>query len=468
MRKTNLIAAMLAVFMIAGCDLPWAKKNSEEETPAKKWALNPEITGGTEEQKNAILDALNNKPICNQTGSKTSEIFNDVQPTLSEDNGDGIKLTTSQTSGGKTVKLTWTVDESQTYFGARLKSDDAHDLIEIAYKGYGVADGTFSWVLSKLECEEAVANNANIQFSAKIQNEQYKHDEATIAQIYAIHDTELTVDANGTEHKFASTFDIVDYEYHEGKNYSPYFKTNNPDAKEKQYLYYNTPGKVIYTAPDGNWGLLGDGKNVLEFYAGAGKALVQSNWPNLADGYVKLAGNMSQYCGNIQMAFITKVLKLTDAEKAAVTEPADYRVLGEAELAALKVPNYTAAKQAVVMADGGCLSNSLGQITGTLVAGSIKGSDGKDAAVASLVSSKRFTFELKVGENEKIQVAYDYHTDKSGSVGLFNALKAKLQAGGEMTIKGTMRYAGNDSAPFITEGNNGVWSIVPFLTNHVA
>lgn len=477
MKKSRLFLAAIASFCLAGCsiqDLMFWKKNTDDSADtddgsSKKYALNPEITGGTEAQKTAILDTLNNKPICNQNGSSTSEIFPETTPTLNEDNGDGIKITTKQVSGGLTVNLTWTIDETQEYFGARLRSDDAHDIIEIKYKGYGHPDGEFTWTLSSLACGEAVAANANIVYKAKVKNEVYKHDNVKIADIYSITDEEKVVDAGGTEHKWPATFDIIDYDYHDGTTYSPYFKTNNPDATEKQYLYYNVPGKVIYLAPDGNWGLLADGKNVLEIYAGAGTALNEKNWPNFGAKYVKVSGNMGQYCGNVQLAFITKVTALTDAEKQEITEPEplQYRAIEESLLASLNVEGYTNQKQAVKLADGTCLSNSLGQVTGTLVAGSIKDKNGNAVSNIASMANNRFTFDLQVG-NETLTVAYDYHTDRDASHGLFNALKTALQTGGEMTIKGTMRYAGNNSGPFISEGNNGVWNIVPFLAEHVA
>ena len=481
MKKSRLLLAAVATLTLAGCsidDLMFWKKNKsnddtqeeEQQKPAdKKWEYNPEITGGTEAQHYAILDTLNNKPICNQNGKSTNEIFPETTPTLSEDDGDGIKLTTKQINGNETVTLTWTIDETQEYFGSRLKSDDAHDIIEIKYKGYGNPNGTFKWVLAKLECGEAVAN-ADIEFSAITKNEVFKHDNVTIAQIYAIHDEEKVVDAGGTEHKFASTFDIVDYEYHDGKDYSPYFLTNNPDATEKQYLYYNVPGKVVYTSPDGNWGLLADGKNFLEFYAGSGTAFTVKNWPNLANQYVKISGNMSQYCGNVQLAFATKIVALNDAEKALIAEPepVDYFEISESVINSLIVANYTAQKQAVILSDGSCLSNRCASVTGTLKAGSIKDSSGNEVTnIDSLPSAKRFTFTLQVGGHE-LGVAYDYHTDKDGTHGVISALKTALKAGGQMTLKGTMRYSGNDSGCFITEGNNGVWNIVPFLAEHIA
>ena len=478
MKKTRLILTAVACLSLAGCSMDdlmfWKQKKeeeqgqNEEESQKKKWELEPEIIGGSEEAKTAILDALNNKPICNQTGSKTDEIYYDVEKTLNEDEGDGVKLTTSQVSGGKTVAITWSIDETQTYFGKLLHADEAHDLIQVNYQGYGVADGKLSWTLVKMVCEDAVAN-INLKYTVTTHNEEYLHEDMRIAQIYSITDEEKTVTVGGTEHKFASTFDLVDYE-DKGGTYSPYFKTNNPDAKEKQYYYVNVPGKVLYTAPDGNWGLLADGKNVLEFYAGSSaRPFIETVWPDLTEKYVKISGNLGQYTGNVQLTYVTKINALTEAEKAEIGEPeVTFRDLDETLLASLKVDGYTAQKQAVLLSDGSCLSNSLGQVTGTLKAGSLKNS--KNAAVSNIdnmKSSERYTFVLEVGA-EEMTVAYDYHTDKDGSVGVMAALKTALKAGGEMTIKGTVRYAGNNNLPFITEGNNGVWNIVPYLPAHIA
>ena len=473
MKKSRLLCAVLATFMMTACEAPWSKKKGgEEETPAKKWDLEPEITGGTEEEKNAILDAINNKPICNQNGTSTAEIFPENKPTLTEDAGDGIKITLSQVSGSYTVKLTWTIDETQPYFGSRLHSDAAHDIIEIAYKGYGVADGEFTWTLSKIECGDAVAANANIVYKAICKNQEYKHDDVRLTDVYAITEGERTIydleDNTKVLNKWPSFFDIIDYEPQEGKStYSPYFRTNNP-GKQKEYLYYNIPAKAIYLAPDGNWGLLAEGKNVLEFYAGSGTALNAKNWPNLGGEYVTVSANMGQYCGNLQFGFVTKIAALSEAQRTEMSfvEPENtFLPITEELISSLILTGYTAQKQAVRLSDGSCLSNKLGEVTGTFVSGSLKDSNGEDTTVSKLASSKRFTFELKVGE-KKLQVAYDYHTDKEGKVGVFNALKEAISSGQNITVKGTMRYSGNNSSPFISEGNNGVWSIVPFLPAH--
>ena len=490
MKKTKLIVVALAATMCASCSIQdlmfWKKKAPvDEQVPAGTYEIQPEVKGGTLEQKKAIYETINNKPICNQNGKSTTEIFPENTPTLSEDDGDGIKLTTKQVIGENTVSLNWDIDKTQTYFGDILKSDDAHDIVEIAYQGHGQPDGTFTWKLGRMECGEAVCEDANVVYTAKTKNEEYKHDNTTIADIYKITNTEMVVKNENDEivNRWPSTFDIIDYSYDkDAASYSPYFKTNNPDAKEKQYLYYNVSGKVIYKAPDGNWALLADGNNILEFYAGSGTALNDKNWPNLANEYVKLSGNMGQYCGNVQLGFITKVLALKDSEKAAIANPMDYREITASLISGWKFQvdpdeaNSVIHSQAVKLADGSCLSNSLGKVTGTLIEHSVKDKNGDEVTdIDKMSSGARYTFQLQVGE-EKMTVAYDYHTDKEGKVGLFNAMKAALKKGGQMTIKGTMRYSGANSTPFVSFShykatdptNNATWNIVPFLTEHIA
>lgn len=474
MKKSRLLLATLAVFTLSGCELPFGNKENKESeggggntpAPAKVYDLEPEITGGSEEEKTAILEALNNRPICNLNGSSTSEIFPESTPILNEDKGDGIKVTTSQNIGEKTVSITWNVDETQEYFAAVLDSDAAHKIIEIKYKGYGNPDGEFKWSISKLECGEAKALNANIEYKAIVKNEEYKHDDYTIDELYAFDDNEKVVTVKGKEYKFPSTFNIVDYEDQGKSTYSPYFITNNPDAKEKQYLYVNVTGKVIYLAPDGNWGLLANGDDVLEFYAGSGTKLNAKNWPNLAKEYVTVVGNMGQYCGNVQLGFVTKI---KEAKASDITEPSlTFRPIIEENIVQMRKEGYPADTQALKI-DGVHMDGSLRQVTGTLVAGSLKDKDGNVVSDPTKLANNRFTFKLQVGA-KTMAIAYDYHTDGNGEYGdsgLFSTLIDKLVAGGEMTIKGTARYAGNNSSPFY-QTNDGVWNIVPFDVSHVA
>ena len=467
MKKAKLLLLGLTSLALASCSLFGGKDKGGDDEKAYDYEPANGIVGGTEAEQTAILEALNNRPMSNLNGKTSTEIFPypDSYMTLKEDEGDGIKLTKSQVIGDLTVKITWSVPEQEYFAGNIKESDAAHDIVEIAYKGYDYGKahglGEFNWSIKKMECGGAVADNANIPFKAKVQNEQFMHEDCYIEDLYKFTDQKITV----AGHKFDGTFDLVDYEEHEGKEYSPYFKTNNPEATEKQYWYVNVVGKVIYLAPDGDWGLIADGDHVLEIFAGSGTAFTPVNWPNLGlNKYVRVSGNLGQYQGNLQLGFVTKIREAAASELKA--EPTGtYHELTAEKLALLESSYIGACQKQAVAIDGVEVVGSLRKVTGTLVAGSIAikdgepWPDGKDAS--QLVKEKRFMFKLQVGA-KVISVAYDYHVEFGGTAGVFSKLQTKLAAGGSMTIGGTMRFFGNDSSPFITEGNSGVWSICPF------
>ena len=483
MKLGRLLLVGIASFALAGCDLFGKKDTPAEET--KEYDLNPTITGGTEEDKTAILEVLNNKPICMKNGTSSSEIFYDATPILMEDEGDNIKLTVKQVYSGKTVDITWSCDETQAYFDKWLapETDQNHKFIQIKYKGYADAqgnknaDGTFQWKISKLQCGEAVAANPNVTYNATVRNEQYLHEDKTIAWCYKFTDEVLNkTDTAGTAHKFPSTFDVVDYTKEDTKGaLSPYYKTNNPEATEKQYYYVNVTGKCIFLAPDGNFGLIADGDEVMEIYAGSGTALKTSNYPNLKVGsVVKVVGNLGQYCGNVQLGFITKVLEGDPTAITAPSNPLAFHEMTEAKIASLTKSGFTSQSQAVKVDDIDMMG-SLRTVTGTIDTASIKWCDGnadsadawKDATASTVKKEKRFTFKVNVG-SEKYTVAYDYHIVRNSDSQLFEKLKGKLEAGGSITVKGFSRYFGSNSSPFNQEGKGGVWEILPFEVAHVA
>ena len=468
----------LTSLALASCSL-FGGKDKDEKT----YDYMVEITGGSEAEQTAILEALNNRPMANLNGKTSTEIFPypDSHMTLKEDDGDGIKLTTSQAMGDLTVKITWSIDESQEYYGGRKQSDAAHDIVEIAYKGFEDEngnpnpEGSFEWKISKMECGSAVAENANIVFKAKVKNEEFYHADVKIADIYAFHEgTEEEQTVSG--HKFDGMFDLVDYTDKGTGSYSPYFKIHekNKDNGAK-YYYVNVVGEVIYLAPDGDWGLIADGDEVLEIFAGSGQAFTRTNWPNLELGAkVKVSGNLGTYQGNIQLGFVTKIRTASEAEAASISPATkNYKNLTSAELALFESSRFTCQKQAVKF-DGVDAMNSLASITGTvdvsslMVKGKEDGATFASATANQMDSQLRAKFKVNVEGGKSIWVVYDYHVDSNESLGIFSGLKDKLTNGGTITVKGSLRFDGDNSLTFITEGNAGVWSIVPFASGHVA
>ena len=482
MKKTKLFLVGLTAVALTGCSLFGPKDSGGGDGDDSEYDINPTITGGTEGEKEAILVTLNSKPICNQNGKATTEIFPESEPVLSEDDGDGIKLTVKQVIDSYTVELEWNVP-SQEYAFEVLKpsTDPSHHFIQIEYKGYEYGKthglGQFNWSIKKVTCGSAVADNPGVFYKAKIKNEEYKHDDYTIAQLYDFIDGEWAPEDDPTL-KYPSRYKIVDYTKKDdtGK-YSPYFITNNPDATEKQYLYVNVKGKVLYLSPDGNFGLIADGEECMEIYAGAGTKLLTKNWPNLAVGnYVTVVGNMGQFCGNVQLGFITKILKANASDVNPVPETLNFHALDAEAIAALTKEGYTAQTQALKV--GGIdMNGSLRQVTGTVKTDSYRYCTGNadnsadwhtTTSTSDLVRSNRFMFDLDVGGGQSFTVYYDKHSTDSSNTGIYDAVKAGLAKGSQITVKGMMRYFGNDSMPFVLKGNTGHWTITPFDASHVA
>ena len=433
MKKKLLILSVLSGMALAGCSLFGPKTDGYE--------LVPEFDGGSKAEKQAILEAINNlSPVVNKAGG---DLFPDEVGTLKEDKGDYVKVTTSQVYDGKTVTLEWDCDQSQASFMSRDKLDNEHDAFSLNFPGYGGADKTFTWTLKKAKCGGCETKGDKVaEYSAKLKGYSHPHIATTIAEINAVTDGEYE---NPTTHvKNPSTFDMVDYTVSEG---TAYFR-KTPNDPNPDYYYVSTKGKIIYYSPDGNWLLLGDGKQVVEVYAGSALDLNPAGYPAVKLGaYVQVDGNLSQYNGNIQIGFVSKIIP---CEKGSIAEPEDNLTITEDFIAnTLKLPEpYKCERQAI---NG--FSNSICSVTGTV----------KAAKTAGVKAGARFTFELSVG-SQTLVVAYDYHTDAEGTNGLFNKIKNKIAtAGTQMTIKGTMRYSGSDSDPFNQAAiQTAVWNITPF------
>lgn len=449
-KVSKLLLTLAAVASLAGC----GEKKQEEKLP--EFDINVEVTGGTYEEKVALLKAVNASIV---TKNSKDALYPDSDATLKEDEGDFIRLIHTYSKGSYTTEFTWEVTKGD-YFDALVKADDTADFIYPVYKGYEhkSESGKIDFTLKSAKCGGAEAKAADIKYSVKIQNHQYYYNDITIAQINSVTDVAKTVTVAEVDYNFPSTFDMVDYSDDGSGKYSPYFIVDEKNkGMEKEYYYVNVKGKVIYYSPDGNWALLADGDQVLELYAGSALNMLPTKFPYMAGEYVEVSGNLAQYCGNIQLGFITMI---KPCNKSDITEPSMTYFDIDTSKYELPAP-YTCHKQAI---NG--YSNSLAQVSGTIVEGSLK--DSGDAAITpDKLQNARFTFEIKQdGTNKTVQVAYDYHTDR-GAAGLYDALKDALTKGGHITLKGTMRYSGNNSLPFVLNGNPGVWNIVPFLGSHV-
>ncbi len=463
MKKSKLLLALpLAGMLLTGCTFQeaWGKVTdffgglfggSSVEDP-DSFDILPKLRGGSKAQRTAICEAVNDLSPC--VNRAANDLFPNTEITLAEDDGDFIQVTRTQVVGDFTVELTWGVDETQATFNWIKETDEAHSIISPKYPGFKNPSTEFKWTLESAKCGKAKTIGTVCEYTAMLTAESHPHDEMTIAEI-----NKCTMEAqtiNG--HSYPSTFDLVKYD-----QASPYFEPNKEDETAK-YHYIKTKGKVLYYAPDGNWALIGDGNQILELYAGSGTALTPDKFPSLRSDYVEVSGNLSQYCGNIQVGFITII---NDCPKGNIVDPDvnNVRQITSEFITQnfeLESP-FVCQKQAI---DG--FSNSLAQIEGTVVSGSVKDKSGKTVSSASALVNNRFTFQVALSGGKNLTVAYDYHTDRQGEVGLFNALKGKIFSSNTIKIKGTMRYSGNDENSFILDnGNPGVWNIVPMTPSDI-
>ena len=241
MKKRNLFAFLPLVAMLAtGCDFLDKIFGKKVNYPIKLETL----TGGTKAEQEAILKAVNSKPLCFPSSSR-QPCYADKTYTFREDKGDNLFLARSQKMGDLNVKVEWEVNTNQEYYGGFFKNvEEGKDLVELKYKGYDQAGGTFEWRIKKISCGGASAvNDKALKYKVKTKNFTYKHDVKTIAELNSITTTEKTVHSTDETavYKFSSTLDILDYTFKGGSNYTyyPSFATNNSEiaAKGEDHLY---------------------------------------------------------------------------------------------------------------------------------------------------------------------------------------------------------------------------------------
>ena len=407
MKKVGLFIAALAATCLAGC------------MPGK---------GGSGEAS-AIENAKQQSIV---TVSRKSPVSPDTKISIGQDkdiwNNDYLYLTTKQVvldkESGKdyTVEISWTYDAS-SFVREKIAADETHESIYFNYSKTEEYDFKF---VGNFKCGSATGT-ANYEVHLLKQNVNFT--ELTIAQIY-----EVNTSNDG--------FKYVDPE-------TGYYQKNNDNFN---YMCVETYGKVVYIAPDGNWALVADGDAVLELYSGSGLNLDKGHYAALEVGNtVKVQAELGSYFGNCQVSFIFDITA-ADASKASAS--GGFKALAEADFSG---KHYW---------EGG-LMNSLRTVTATYN-GNLKQND--KSVEASKLTNGRFTFEVKVGDTV-LEVAYDYHVDRNGDLGIFSAFKSKIQSlsvGASLTVKGTLRFHGPVEKTYKGNEAGTTWSLVPYETGHMA
>lgn len=353
-------------------------------------------------------------------------------------NNDYLYLTTAQqytdldTGKKYTVNIDWSYSDSSLVKKFE-KVDDNHKTLYFNYSEEETKSFSFTATLKIGKKSESV------DYEVELAKKNIEFDVHTMAELYALNES-------------GNNFELV--------NENGYYQGNEHNAGEGFiYSVVETCGEVLYTAPDGNWALIGAGNRVLELYAGSAYNLKSSYYPALEVGKsVRVGGEMNVYNGNCQLSYIFYIDECNASEYAPVTE----------KFSALAGDDFDGKAYYENELMNGLFSAS------AVYKGNFK-VDGKAAEPADMVKGKRATFDAEI-DGKKITVAYDYHTDDKTAAEqpVLAALKAKvggLSDGDSFSIKGTVRYAGSNEGASKGSYKNqpvGTWSIVPFAADHIA
>lgn len=471
-RISSLLVGLITISALTSCG------GNNNKIEAKN------IKGGTAEERDAINNALGS--VVSYSGAT---FFTPLQTMeLQEDLSDYLLVSKSVTKKGKKVECEWEPTFEGCSFNL-LDLDSEHQMVEVNYPGYKKDNGKWSLKLKKISCGGAVSDDPQLTWSGSVTAGQtfYKSG-IKISDVSKVHhatDADQTgplVIKNKNEEVVASYddwYDLVDYSFYSAPYCAKYFKSLPENPEELPYYYCYVNGKIFYTSPDGNWALLGDGDNVVQLYCGSAYDFKPTRFPHMNDDCVSVKCELGSYCGNIQLTFVSD---MRTADKSTIAEPTlEYNEITDEMIKAISVEYESedakgvktvkkGHKQCGIKGMTNSLSNALGQIKGTYVKDSLKNKDKKAVAGKNMESGARYTFQMKVGE-EIVTIAYDYHTDATGDVGIYNAIKAMATANDdtvEYTIKGTLRYSCNEKQDFTQSFNNvGEYQLVPFLANHI-
>ena len=422
MRKSlKIFALALAAVALVGCN----SRGGGDTTGGGQTSGGQTTSYGSEVEKAAIDRVMGGNVAA--VNNETAIIAGQVSQ-LDADNNDNVTVITKQlvnVNGTKVeVHVDWTYEDNSVVdlFHTLEGQEEYNKVFEFNYPAKGGEAVEFKFK-GTAKCGATTADP--VEFAVSLQPTKYVYPDYRLAEI-------LKVKSDGS--CFEHVTDAA----------KGYWESNNQDA-DTPYMYITTFGKVVYLSPDGNWGLIAEGDLFLEIYAGSGRKLGSKYYPGLAVGnWVSVRGEPSNYKGNVQLGYISKVKQV---EKGSMAEPnMNYRTVDEAYLTGYNQFNGD--------------MNALFSVTG-VYAGNAK------PAVDSMNVGARATFDLTVG-SKTFTIAYDYHTCKDSDVTLFDEMVAVLKgatAGStRLTIKGTLRFVANGSNAFT---NDGTCQLTPFLAGHV-
>lgn len=459
-KKGLLFLPLLAAFALGGCDLFGGGDDA--------WIVKPEITGGTKAEKNAILTAVNNLSVC------TTKAGSDLFPTATnirfkEDEQDYIRVLNKVKVDDLTVELTWDFKKSQSTFDSVVSPDKGvTNFVYLKYPGYEGKDSTYKWSITKIKCGGATSTKTNCDYKATVVHGTHAWTPMTMEKILEVGDqgSDYVYNVSGTDHKFESISTMINYEsLDKSGKYSPWWDAPESEDGEK-YFYVEVKGKITFLSEDGNWGLLQNGSHVLELYSGDQLDLNVASYPEIANEYVVVKGEVNHGYGNFQMSYIKSIRAIAKSE---VTEPTKTftnltdTMLGNAKL---REPSSSATKKQLYKQFTNQFEhNQLVSLTGTVTTAKVN--DG---------TSGRFLIGVTPsGGSHEIFIAYDYHTDrekqdvKAKILEVYGQVYKNGAATGTLKVQGTLRFSHAQQKVLVpADGSGGTWDIVPFSASHIS
>ncbi len=388
---------------------------------------------GNPAQELAACEAALTKSIATVTGTPLSSA---VKTELSGDSNDIVTVTTKQVvnvEGNKyTVDLSWSWDEefNDLITQKAANDDDTHAKLYFNYPSKAEQENGLD---TKFKVEAKVNKQvATAEYSVHLAPCTYKFNEMTIAELYALKDSGDTFAFMNEDGDRIST------------NYG------------QDFYYVKVSGKLVYVAPDKNFGILADGNHYVYLfkinkYGDPGAAVVGK--------YFRISASISQYYGHIQLSYIKNIEELDDhsniAEPTKLTITNDINEKGSAGFK----PFY---------ADD-TISRMIEPISGVATNPMIGVKSGNTTVMVAstfgaFTGAVRFTFDLKLDDTHTITVAYDYHTGKSDTKSgtatreaFTKVLTAVTDGSTKLTVKGYLTF----NNPSNSIGPDGAWQIVP-------
>ena len=361
------------------------------------------------------------------TTSKGSIVTDSIVTDLFSDSNDSLTLTTKQVTKYNnsnydvTFEYTWE-EETGDYKIVKeytdIEGDTTHkvmsfnypyqnsDPVEFKFKGTGTV-GKYS--VSK-------------DFTVKLNPTSIEFDQMSLADLY----------------KKNAAGDNFDFIGSDGK-----IKKNHNNS----FYYITTKGKLVYLAPDGNWGLLSDGEHTAQLY----RVDEVPAWQNLVVGkYYEVDAEIASGYGNVQLSFISR---MDEVEKGQIADPVSMGALPEG------INNKDGANFKPFYCGD---SNRECELTNVTL----------KTKPTSFPKSSRTTFVVTNG-SEDITIAWDYHVAGSDDAAAIRDAFTKIiitdgVAGTtKLDIKGSLRWSNTDNKNKLI-GPDGAWQVVPCLAGDIA